>query len=194
MNPPFRYPPAPHERRHGPRGYATYARFRAWLRDEFSFRCVYCLRREQWERVRGIFNIDHFVAVAVDSDLVTDYDNLLYVCAPCNFAKGARPLPDPLFALTDDTVHVAADGTIYANIGSEAARLIELLGLDGRDYMEFRKIWIDIVALAQKQPDLYERLMGYPDDVPNLRKCRPPQGNARPAGVEQSAYARRERG
>jgi hypothetical protein len=34
----FRYPQAPHVRRHGPRGYATAEAFRPWLRDEFDFR------------------------------------------------------------------------------------------------------------------------------------------------------------
>ncbi len=37
---PFIYPARPHTRRHGPQGYAGYASYRPWLRDEFSFRCV----------------------------------------------------------------------------------------------------------------------------------------------------------
>jgi hypothetical protein len=194
MTPPFQYPLAPHARRHGPRGYLDYSRFRPWLRDEFSFRCIYCLLREQWGLVRGTFNIDHFVAVAIDATLETDYDNLLYACASCNFGKGARVLPDPLMALTAALVRVDEDGTIHADANTEAARLIDLLGLDCRDYTEFRKLWIDIVTLARQKPELYQRLMGYPNDLPNLRRLKPPQGNTRPAGVEQSAFARRERG
>ena len=46
MTSPFVYPASPHVRRHGPMGYADHASFRPWLRDEFAFRCVYCLRRE----------------------------------------------------------------------------------------------------------------------------------------------------
>jgi hypothetical protein len=196
MTPPFQYPPVPHVRRHGPRGYTDYSRFRPWLRDEFCFRCVYCLRRERWELIRGTFNIDHFVAVAIDSNLETDYDNLLYACVSCNFAKGARTIPNPLTALTAAVVRVDEAGTIHATANSEAARLIELLGLDSQDYTDFRKLWIDIVAVARQRPDLYRRLMGYPDDLPDLRwrRRRPPGGNTRPAGVGQSAHARRERG
>ena len=52
----FNYPETPHTRRHGPQGYAGYDSFRPWLRDEFSFCCVYCLVREQWGRVSGEFN------------------------------------------------------------------------------------------------------------------------------------------
>ena len=55
----FRYPAQPLARRHGPCGYADYQSFRPWLRDEFSFRCVYCLIREQWGRVTGEFDLDH---------------------------------------------------------------------------------------------------------------------------------------
>ena len=48
MTDPFSYPAAAHVRRHGPQGYADYPSYLPWLRDEFSFRCVYCLLREQW--------------------------------------------------------------------------------------------------------------------------------------------------
>src|SRR5262249_16817807 len=143
MTPPFQYPPAPHARRHGPRGYLDYSRFRPWLRDEFSFRCVYCLLREQWGLVRGTFTIHHFVTVAIDPNRQTEYDNLLYACVTCNVSKGARVLPDPLAVLTSPVVRVRLDGTIHADANSEAARLIELLGLDAPDHTKFRKLWID---------------------------------------------------
>ena len=44
----FVYPEVPHSRRHGPKGYADCYQYHPWLRDEFSFRCVYCLSRERW--------------------------------------------------------------------------------------------------------------------------------------------------
>jgi hypothetical protein len=44
----FQYPNSPHLRRHGPFGYEDYISFKGWLRDEFTFRCVYCLERERW--------------------------------------------------------------------------------------------------------------------------------------------------
>ncbi|MBY0457436.1 MAG: HNH endonuclease, partial [Gemmataceae bacterium] len=92
---PFVYPRLPHARRHGPRGYADYPSFRPWLRDEFVFRCAYCLRRETWGLVRGTFAIDHFLPVAVRPDLAVDYDNLVYACTTCNVAKSANELPSP---------------------------------------------------------------------------------------------------
>src|SRR5262249_29950678 len=129
MTPPFRYPPAPHARRHGPQGYADYSSFRPWLRDEFSFRCVYCLFREQWGRVNGTFTIDHFVAVANDPELETDYVNLLSACVTCNVRKGARVLPDPLVVLTSTVVRVESDGQFIPTPTFRPPRLFDRLGL-----------------------------------------------------------------
>jgi hypothetical protein len=152
------------------------------------------LLREQWGRVRGVYAIDHFLPVARHPGLLTDHDNLLYACATCNAAKGDRELPDPLVVLTGSSVSMADDGTIHTQT-PEAARLVEILGLDSAQSTEFRLLWIGIVALAaQHAPELYQRLRSYPDDLPDLRKLQPPSGNSRPAGVEESALARRERG
>src|SRR5262249_12308224 len=138
----------------------------------------------QWGRVNGTFTIDHFVAVANDPDLENHYDNLLSACVTCNTRKGVRVLPDPLAVLTSAVVRVELDGTIHADTNSEAARLIELLGLDSPESTRFRKRWIEIIALVRQKPELYQQLMGYPDDLPDLRRRRPPGGNTRPAGVE----------
>ena len=62
----FEYPNLPHVRRHGPVGYKEYGSFRDWLRDEFTFRCVYCLHREQWCSRGATFHIDHFIPVTAD--------------------------------------------------------------------------------------------------------------------------------
>lgn len=80
----FLYPSHPLARRHGPKGYADYQSFRPWLRDEFSFRCVYCLIREQWGRVTGEFDLDHFTPQSCRPDQMAEYDNLLYACHTCN--------------------------------------------------------------------------------------------------------------
>jgi len=103
-------------------------------------------------------------------------------------------LPDATIVLTSLAIHVAADGTIHAD-NAEAAHLIELLALDSPQSTEFRMLWIGIIALAAKhEAKLYAKLMGFPDDLPNLARLRPPAGNTRPEGVDQSHYARRERG
>src|SRR5438105_1690840 len=156
----FTYPARPHARRHGPRGYADYASYRPWLRDEFTFRCVYCLLREQWGLVRGTFAIDHFLAVAVHPEKITDYDNLVYGCASCNAGKGCQQVPDPCQVLLGTDVRVLEDGTIQGNT-PESRRLIRVLGLDDPEYTEFRLLWINIIALtARHAPELHQRLLG----------------------------------
>lgn len=194
MSDPFSYPSEPHIRRHGPRGYSSYEGYRPWLRDEFCFRCVYCLRREKWGRGLGAFALDHFLPVARRPARKTDYDNLVYACSSCNIAKSDRVTPDPLTVLTSENVAVAADGTIHART-PEAAKLIELLGLDSDQTTEFRMLWLGIISLAQRfDPELHERLMSFPDDLPELDRLRPPAGNIRPAGVHQSWGHRKRAG
>src|SRR6202040_42798 len=89
MTDPFVYPSGPHQRRHGPRGYADYESYRPWLRDEFAFRCVYCLIRETWGPLKGVYALDHFLPIASRPDLTLEYDNLLYGCVSCNLSKGS---------------------------------------------------------------------------------------------------------
>jgi hypothetical protein len=190
----FAYPERPHQRRHGPRGYAGYESYRPWLRDEFAFRCVFCLLREQGGRVRGTFDIDHFLPVVSHPDRERVYDNLLYCCVTCNAAKGRQLLPDPTQALLAGDVEVSENGTIAGRTPA-AKRLIRVLGLDGAEYTEFRLLWQGIAALAESyDPELYRRLMGFPNDPPDLARLRPPGGNTRPEGVQASYFARMKRG
>lgn len=191
---PFLYPESPHVRRHGPAGYANYNEYRPWLRDEFTFRCVYCLKREQWGLARGTFHLDHFKAQVYDESGVLDYDNLLYACASCNLGKSAAEIPDPTRHLLDCNVVVHENGSIEGTT-KEAKALIGKLGLDAPDYREFRTLWIGVLQLAAKcDPDLYRRLMRFPDDLPNLERLSPPEGNTRPGGISQTFWAQRERG
>lgn len=86
---PFTYPDLPHVRRHSPLGYANADSYRPWLRDEFAFRCVFCLVREQWENPVGRFAVDHLHPRMRYPELAADYDNLLDVCTSCNAVKAA---------------------------------------------------------------------------------------------------------
>jgi hypothetical protein len=194
MTEPFSYPSVPHVRRHGPQGYADYESYRPWLRDEFAFRCVYCLIRERWGPSKGIYALEHFLPMAARPDLAVEYDNLLYGCVSCNLSKGSQQTPDPLRVLLDEEVKVAQDGQIQARTAA-GSKLIELLGLNRPRLREFRELWIRIIRLASlHDPDLLQRLLGYPADLPDLSPLRPPKGNLRPDGISQSHLARRQRG
>lgn len=194
MTAPFVYPAVPHARRHGPRGYAEYASYRPFLRDEFAFRCVYCLRREAWGRVFGEFAIDHFLPVTYRPDRATDYTNLLYVCGPCNLKKGRRFVADPLAHLLSDRLLVRPNGAVEART-RECRRIVDVMQLDRPELVEFRILWIGVLRLATDHDAvLYRRILGFPDDLPDLSVLQPPDGNVHPEGIEQSYFRQRERG
>jgi len=193
MTIPFTYPAEPHRRRHGPAGYADYESFRPWLRDEFAFRCVFCLTRETWGPFRGQYAIDHFVPAVIEPSQTTDYANLLYSCISCNGVKGARRVPDPLTVLLDGSVRVEADGVLRAET-NDAAQLIAALDLNDPRRVEYRALWISVVSLAERfDAELLRRLLGYPADLPDLSTLKPPD-NTRPEGLVEAHFARRERG
>ena len=124
MTTPFVYPATPHDRRHGPAGYADYESYRPWLRDEFAFRCVFCLTRETWGPFHAQFAIDHFIPTKALAAQPVLYENLLYSCVTCNSIKGFRAIPDPLVTLLNSCVRVASDGMMAAST-AEARRLID---------------------------------------------------------------------
>lgn len=190
----FDYPSEPHLRIHGPRGYADNDSYRPWLRDEFRFRCVYCLSREQWGRVSGEFDLDHFVSQKARPDLVATYENLVYACTRCNLAKSSQRVPDPLKVLTVENVRLLPGGVLEGH--SDGARsLILKLDLNSPRMVSWRLIWMRIIELAQANDQtLHRQLMGFPDDLPDLARLRPPGGNTRPANVLRSHFARAARG
>jgi hypothetical protein len=55
-------------------------------------------------------------------------------------------------------------------------------------------MWMRIVDLArERDAALYRQLTGFPEELPNLARLRPPN-NVHPGGLEVSCYARRKRG
>ena len=190
----FDYPVPRRHRRHGPRGYAHYESYRPWLRDEFTFRCVYCLKREQWGQVTGEFEIDHFQPQSLSPDQATKYKNLVYACRRCNRVKLDQKVDDPFVVLTEPRIRLRPDGTIQG-LDATVTRLILALDLNSPRLVEWRVIWMRIVDLARvRDPELYARLLGFPADLPNLRLLRPPAGNSRPAGLAESWAALVEQG
>jgi len=190
---PFEYPEHPHVRRHGPQGYRQPASFRPWLRDEFSFRCVYCLRREQWDRATSL-DVEHFLPSRRFPNQRLAYDNLWFACSRCNSAKGDRLIDDPSQALLSHEAIVASDGQIIGQ-SAEARRIIQALRLNSAEAIHYRRLWIEIIAMAKQfAPDLLLELMAFPEDLPDLSQLRPPGGNSRPEGVAASHHTRRRRG
>jgi hypothetical protein len=190
---PFAYPSGSHVRRHGPAGWKNYGRYRPWLRDEFSFRCVYCLIREPWIDMRRGYQIDHFVPQKLRPDLKADYDNLLYLCAHCNNLKGAALLPDPCVVALGSCLRFLPDGTVEA-LSTDGERIIEILQLDDSRLVDFRRRKIGgLNSLAENNWPLFVEEMGFPKDLPDLAADPPPK-NTRPTGLRSSWLALRNAG
>jgi len=175
---PFAYPINAHQYRHGPSGYVDYKSFRPWLRDEFDYRCAYCLFRERWCPVLA-FHLDHFVAQTVDNSKVTSYRNLLYACPACNTRKSSLPIPSPAKVFTAEAITINEDGTVETKT-SKARELVRILGLDSPEYNEWRRLMIGIIALAASvkrgsRLSLFRELMSYPDQLPDLTRLNPPE-------------------
>ena len=194
---PYAYPPTPHVRRHGPGGWSDYQRYREWLRDEFSFRCVYCLDREVWRDMRGRMHIDHFQPQAVRPELKCDYRNLLYLCPACNGLKRDTLLPDPCAIALGDCIRVHKDGRIEAvNDDEQAKLLISRLALDEPSAREHRRLILGtILSFARSNWQMFVQWMRYPEDLKDLsHQDYTPPTNSKPDGIKQSYYEKRLRG
>ena len=180
-------------RRHGPAGYDGYSSYRPWLRDEFTFRCVYCLVREEWGRLTGEFDLDHFQPQANRPDLTTEYDNLVYACHTCNLRKSDTETFDPENCMTKNLVRVYPSGHIEG-LSLQARGIIARLGLDSPKFRKWRLLWIRNVDLAkQHDSDQYKRLLSFPDHLPDLSRLEP-VSNSKPGGIRESYFAVRSRG
>jgi hypothetical protein len=195
----FAYPEVPHGRRHGPQGYVDDEHYKPWLRDEFTFRCVYCRCREVWfpDGDRN-FSVEHARPTSLSSEGLTAYDTLLYACCQCNAARGAALLPlDPCGSLHEH-LEVSGDGTIRG-LTPAGEDLIRISRLDRPNLTAFRRLLLDTLALLrrkrdQEAGDLLRRYLGYPANLPNLAALRPPDGNTRQEGIANCGFERRRRG
>jgi hypothetical protein len=184
----FDYPPSRSTRRHGPGGYSEYERYRPWLRDEFDFRCVYCLERETWTKVVRAFEVDHVAPVSRSPERALDYENLVYACARCNGIKSDQSVPDPFLELNNSTVRVGEDGIVTGQ--TRAARLlIRQLDLNSPTMIEWRRLKLEFEQLAQAHPGRLRELTALPTNLPDLSKLRP-KSNSRPKGIKESWFER----
>jgi hypothetical protein len=190
----FEYPTEPHQRRYGPAGYTNYESYRPWLRDEFLYRCVYCLNREKWCSDDVAFNIDHFLPVAIAPDLSCEYANLLYACGRCNRAKSdIVGIADPCQFAYGDCLVVTKAGLIEP-LNKQGIKIADSLALNMKTRVEARCRWIRVLAgLRALMPDHYREYMEFPTVLDDLRppRLRPPF-NSIPDSVNDCFFVQRE--
>jgi hypothetical protein len=196
----FQYPQEIHVRCHGPLGYLNYQSYKPWLRDEFQFRCVYCLWRERWLSVgEDAFSVEHLQARAEAPERICDYENLVYASCRCNAVKtDARCVLDPCQQAYGHHLEIHPDGTIQG-LTAQGRELIEICQLARPRITQARRQLFDLFRMLQESPDsravsLLQHYFGFPDNLPTLSQYRPPDGNSRPTGIAQSCHERRRRG
>lgn len=198
---PLVYPWAPHQRRHGPTGYADPTSYKPWLRDEFSFRCVFCLVREQWfpsGHAAAAFGVEHLLPKSTHPELACHYANLCYSCSMCNARKGINLIPDPCQVGYGQHLRVGTDGVVHA-LTPEGAQLLKTFLLNEDDSLRFRQRVFTLIRIAAADPQgevamLVKEWLAFPEDLPDLAALRPPGGNTRPEGVTNCCFALRQRG
>lgn len=181
----FEYPAEPHKRRHGPGGYRDYESYREWLRDDFTFRCAYCLHRERWSIGGGAFHIDHFKPVALDPNGKLEYANLIYACATCNTAKSyLQGVPNPCDIAFASCVQINDRGAVEP-LNADGEMLVEILHLNSAMNIETRFRWMrTLAALRMQCPDLYREYMAFPTDLPDLRTKTVPQNSMSDSAID----------
>lgn len=133
--------------------YADYSRYRSLLRQDFRYRCAYCLMNEFYLGGEAGCEIDHHRpqhGPAARPDLVNVYENLYWCCRECNQNKGdtwpspqewseGRRFLDPCRPEDDHDLHWRAfsDGTVEP-ITPPGAYTVENLML-WRDFLVFHR-------------------------------------------------------
>ncbi|MBI2481907.1 MAG: hypothetical protein HYV60_25645 [Planctomycetia bacterium] len=81
------------------------------------------------------------------------------------------------------------------SVGAVATQLILALDLNSPRLVEWRLVWMRIAEVARERDlELLKRLFGFPTELPDLRRCRPPGGNSRPEGITESWAAQANEG
>lgn len=196
----FDYPDNQRTRRHAPRGYKTFRAFKPWLRDEFDFRCVYCLCREVWEpNGHNGFSVEHIIPRSLAPELLCVYENLAYACCTCNSAREDAILPiDLSLDSLAEHIELSERGDVVAQT-PQGAKLIEILQLNRPSLVDFRirlkSLLGWLTGLESPTAEIIaSEWLAFPENLPNLALSRPPQGNERPHGLAETAFERRRRG
>lgn len=194
----FDYSIEPLIRKHGPKGYSDPASYKPWLRDEFTFRCIYCLIREVWRSDgQDSFSVEHLKSRDGSPELTGVYQNLGYACLACNSRKQNLPLPfDPCAEPLGRHITMKPNGELEAAT-ENGKRLIELCRLNRKRLVEFRQRMISLVQVLEMSDDVkaaesLRTLTDLPSDLPNLSVLRPPGGNDNPDGIKQSYFAKKD--
>lgn len=189
-------------KRFAPGGYRDYTSYKPWLRDEYHFRCAYCLAREAWTLVampgHQEFSVDHVNPKSQYRDQVVDYNNLVYACLRCNREKGIEELPQELVDQAFASHICFEDDHTVSAITEQGVWLRDRFKLDSKPSRERRNLLRALRDRVKVDPmsaagATLARWFEYPQDIPDLGSLSPPIKSSSDS-LRQSAWERRERG
>jgi 5-methylcytosine-specific restriction endonuclease McrA len=149
-------------RRSNPPRYSTYQRYKGVLREDFSYRCVYCDIHENESGGPRYFSVEHFRPKKRFPELRTEYRNLLYACTVCNSYKSddwpsETPLDDGRGYL-DPTEHdyddhfALSDDDLIVGLSAVGHYMIQRMRLN-------RKMLQKIRALRREEEQQHTRIL-----------------------------------
>ena len=121
---------------------------------------------------------------------------MLYACLQCNSLKrDLWPILDPCVDTYGKHLKVNDDGTVTA-LSQHGNILLDIFRLNEARRIDFRSRLLAVSSRLQADPgatDEFKRWFGFPDNLPDLRKMKPPK-NLRPAGMKSCWYMLRQQG
>lgn len=157
-----------HRRQPAPQ-HNDYRHYKAYLREDFDYCCVYCTVHEnEWGGPRH-FHVEHFRPKSRFPDLITGYENLLYACDVCNIFKGDdwpsdEPFNDGVGYLDpcehDYDEHFAlVDDNQLQGVTPVAVYMIERLHLNRRQLQILRRKRVREIAIYHEYLQLIEETL-----------------------------------
>lgn len=131
--------------------YANYRSYKQYLADDFNNRCGYTDSPDFWFGGKGSFHIDHFKPLSKNTELETDYSNLVYCCSYVNILKSndEGDYIDPCDVDFNEHFERDSGGAIIPKESSKQAK-----------YM-YRKLKLGLVRykIIWKLDQIYDRLL-----------------------------------
>lgn len=162
------------KRRQDPPRFNNYKQYKPYLREDFTYTCVYCTIHENELGGPRIFGVEHFRPKDNPTrpefkELETVYTNLLYACGVCNsFKKEDWPCDDPIVegkGYIDPCDHdydehfVQTADCQIEGLSPVATYMIERLHLNRRQLQKLRQIRKQEEELHQKFMNLYQQVL-----------------------------------
>lgn len=152
---PFSYSKTKHVRHQEPGAFASYRKYKPFLRLEFARKCVYCRMPDTMKGTDG-FGVDHYRPKSIFPNLRATYSNLYYCCNQCNRRK-TDYWPSPKLEATH-FIPNPCDHVMFSHLKYESSSVVSRSqpGDVAMSYMDFndsasieqRQLMIDMIDLS----------------------------------------------